>query len=565
MKSSVFLAGCASAFAAMLFSAGCSKEEAKTPEPESGAEAVPAEVAIDDSVLYDLFGEVDGMLAAGETNRANARFTAALDEPAFKDLREPLFSAMVRYFLFTGQFEEAKTNYLNALRTDPEIARPGFDAIYGAYMEKGDTAAALDWARLLATQDIGDDLRMTATDWLLASLARDNRLDEMGKETAAALEKFDPAAFAPVLVRIAQDGISNGKEEVAERIGAAIAASSKKDASELAVAVKTIGVRIDASRQAWQKIADRMPVLVAEIPDIQLHGALQFAVQSARAAKRFDMVDAMCAPVVMDERAADLKLDRTRGFCASEWVGVLFEEGTRDTASFPGRLAKLLQVKLDPRRIYSIYSRRFYEILDDKALIRECMPLVDSLIPLLPDEASQNGLRALQLDAAFLVDDYAVALAILEKGLPEHDQAWHAMATAKVKAHLALQEKRYDDAVKSFREFMNLLPDDDQPDPASDVMYSKWTLLGNNEKRIADIYAEAGNAAESAKSIAAAREWYDKALEANKAGKATEDYIKAQIAALPGDEAKPAEVAPAEATPAETKPAEAKPEAKPAA
>ena len=56
-----------------------------------------------------------------------------------------------------------------------------------------------------------------------------------------------------------------------------------------------------------------------------------------------------------------------------------------------------------------------------------------------------------------------------------------------------------------------------------------------------------------------------KLLEANKAGKATEDYIKAQIAALPGDEAKPAEVAPAEATPAETKPAEANPEAKPAA
>ena len=563
MKSGVFLTGLAGASAVLLFAAGCSRDGAtEEPKTPSESEAVPAEVAIDDSILYDLFGEVDGLLMAGQTNQANARFTAALSDAAFKDLREPLFSSMIRYFLFTGQFDEAKTQYLNALRTDPEIARPGFDAIYGAYLEKGDAAGALEWARLLATQDIGDDLRMTATDWLLSSLARDGQIDEMAAAAATALEAFAPAAFAPVLVRIAHEGISGDKTEVAARLLDAIQASSKKDAPEMVVAVKTVEVRIDAARKEWKKIADRIPELVAEVPDAQLHSALQFAFQTARAAKRYDMVDAMSSPVVMDERAA--KLERTFGLCANEWIGVLFEGDPRDTASFPGRLAKLLQVKLDPRRAYSIYSRRFYEILDDKALIRECMPLVDSLIPLLPDEASQNGLRALQLDAAFLVDDYAAALAILEKGLPERDEAWHKMAIAKVKAHLALQNKQYDVAVKQFREFMDILPDEDQPDPASDVMYGKLTLLGNNEKRIGDIYVEAGNPDEAAKSYATAREWYEKALAANKAGQTTEDYIKAQIAALPGAAAKPVEAAPAvqpaeapAAKPVEAAPAEA--------
>ena len=539
MKSVKFFTGLAGAAVALLVVAGCSKENAKSPEPTVEGEAVPPEVAIDDSILYDLFGEVDGLLMAGQTNQANDRFITSLDKEEFKALRQPLFSAMTRYFLFTGQFDEAKTQYLNALRTDPEIAKPGFDAIYGAYVEKGDAAGALAWARLLATQDIGDDLRMTATDWLLTSLARDGQLDEMAKEATAAVETFAPAAFAPVLVRIAQEEITDDKTDVAERLLGAIQASSKKDAPDMAIAVKTVEVRIDAARREWKKIADRVPALVAEVPDVQLVSALQFALQTARAANRFDMIDAITSPVVMDERAA--ALERTLALCAREWVGVLFDGTPRDTASFPGRLAKLMQVKLDPRRIYSIYSSRFYQILDDQALIRECMPLVDSLIPLLPDEASQNGLRALQLDAAFLVDDFASALAILEKKLPERDEAWHKMATAKVKAHLALQNKQYDDAVKLFRDFMAVLPDEDQPDPSSDVMYSKTTLMGDNEKRLGDIYTTAGKAAEAAACYAAAREWYGKALEANKAGQATADYIQKQLASLPGAEAKPAE------------------------
>ena len=55
---------------------------------------------------------------------------------------------------------------------------------------------------------------------------------------------------------------------------------------------------------------------------------------------------------------------------------------------------------------------------------------------------------------------------------------------------------------------------------------------GNNEKRIGDILTEAGKADEAAKAYAAADEWYTKALEGNKAGKETEDYIKEQRALL---------------------------------
>ena len=106
---------------------------------------------------------------------------------------------------------------------------------------------------------------MTATDWLLSSLARDGQIDEMAAAAATALEAFAPAAFAPVLVRIAHEGISGDKTEVAARLLDAIQASSKKDAPEMIVAVKTVEVRIDAARKEWKKIADRIPELVAEV------------------------------------------------------------------------------------------------------------------------------------------------------------------------------------------------------------------------------------------------------------------------------------------------------------
>lgn len=145
----------------------------------------------------------------------------------------------------------------------------------------------------------------------------------------------------------------------------------------------------------------------------------------------------------------------------------------------------------------------------------------------------QDSLVSYQLDASFLIEDYDRALKILEKGVAERDAAWHKMAITKVKAHKALKDKQYDDAIKYFREFMETLSEEDTTDPVTDVVYSKLTLLGNNEKRIGDIYIEAGRSADAAKAYGAARDWYKKALGANKAGAETEKYIKEQIAALP--------------------------------
>lgn len=534
-KVNLFLTSVA-ASAVVLGTLGCGKSENKAPEIDVSADEIAVlvepDIPIDETPLYDLYQKVDALLMGGDTNAANEAFVTALDDSSLEPFKSPLFNTMIRYFIFTDQIEAAKEQYLNALRTLPEIAEPGFDTIYGAYMSKGDLAGALAWARVLATQDINPDLRMTATDWLIGSLFRNEQFDEMGEEVSKALENFEANRFAPLLARIGQEAIGVGNITVAEKLLGLIDASEKRDEIPYFEMRTTMQIRIDSEKGDWEKIATRMPILLTDVADQPLQQAIGHAFQSARRASRFDMIEKLASAIVHSEQAAER--DRTRSLAAREWIRILFDGDEPDLPSFPTRIDALMKMGLPPRQVYSIYSRHFYDLINDVEVIKACIPLVDQLLPLLADEASQNGLRSYQLDACFLVDDFDRALEILEKGLPERDADWHEMAIVKVKAHKAQQEGRFEDAVGLYRQFMGTIKEEDIADPGSDLTYSQATLMGKNEQRIGDIYGDAGKPDEAAQAYVAARKWYDQALESNKAGEATEAYIRAQIAALPG-------------------------------
>lgn len=514
---------------------GCGPNEkkslAKDISDEEIAEMVTPDIPIDESPLYDLYQKADELLIEGNTNAANALFIDALGDAEFKQLKSPLFNTMIRYFIFTDQIEMAKEQYLNALRTSPEIAKPGFDTIYGAYMSARDFEGALDWARVLATQDIGEDLRMTATDWLIASLFRNGKFDEMDEEIKLAIERFDAVRFAPLLGRVGLEVLVSGNITVAEKMLALIEASSKGDTTSYLEILTTMQVRIDAEKGHWEKILARMPALLSDVKDQPLQQAIGHAFQSARRAKRFDMIEAMASAIVHSEQAADAMY--TRFVAASEWIRVLFDGNEPDLPSFPVRLDTLMNRGVPAQQVYMIYSQHFYALINDPEVLKACIPVVDQLLPMLTDQALQDGLRVYQLDACFIVDDYDRALEILEKGIVKHDEDWHKTAIVKVKAHRAQKEGRYEDAVGFYRQFMGTIKDKNIADPATDVVYSRSTLLGNNEKRIGDIYSEAGKADEAVQAYTAAREWYEQALELNEAGEATADYIRKQIEAIP--------------------------------
>jgi tetratricopeptide (TPR) repeat protein len=83
-----------------------------------------------------------------------------------------------------------------------------------------------------------------------------------------------------------------------------------------------------------------------------------------------------------------------------------------------------------------------------------------------------------------------------------------------VKAHIAQQEGRLDDAVAEYRAFMARIEKDqkDQVDPIAGGRVTWEMILGLNARRIAELLTSAGKADEAAKALAEARGYYEKAL-----------------------------------------------------
>ena len=95
--------------------------------------------------------------------------------------------------------------------------------------------------------------------------------------------------------------------------------------------------------------------------------------------------------------------------------------------------------------------------------------------------------------------------------------------------------------MKRFRKFMQLVVKEDDlgQDPTTGVRYTPEMTLGFNAKRIGDIYADAGRAAEATNAYVEAEGFYLQALSDVDKGSKAYEFVKGELAKVPG--AKPYE------------------------
>ena len=201
-------------------------------------------------------------------------------------------------------------------------------------------------------------------------------------------------------------------------------------------------------------------------------------------------------------------------------------------AALSGRFAELMASGLPADRLYGLWTRYFYDVIGDLGALRSYLDSGRALKKALSDPSDVEMMRVYELDAAFVLSDYDGVLALLDQGIPDHDAPWHEMMRTKVLAHRAEAEGEWAKAAELFTKFVSLLPEEDQTDPTSGVVFTKTLLSANNHKRAGDLWTKAGDAARAAAAYAVARAAYDKALEDNRAGRETADYIEAQRKAL---------------------------------
>lgn len=519
---------------ALVASPGCKR---KAPVENAAATADPSAPEsyqeVPPSPLHDLYIAVDEKLEAGDKEGATAMILAAMDDAKFADHKSELFTTIVRYLLFTEQVDEAKTRFLNMIRTEPELAQPGFDLIYGHYVQQGDAAATLAWVRELMLQPLVPEMKRPAYEWLLVGLLDAGEAEELVAKLPGFAEEFPVDDVAQVSQRLCASARQAEKYDLLDQLVGVLAASGKAREPAMANVILSSRLLGLAGRGDWAGVVAAFPPAMETLPDADLQSLLANVAGTARKAGKADVVESL-AETLLKSPAVEGKAG-TRNVAAREWVNAAVTLG--HPTLVPERLAALIAFKIPPKQVYSNLSRHFYELANDPATVKAMLVQAEVLSPLLEEDSSRNALNALMLDGAFLVEDYTRALTLLEKGIADRDEAWHTMAKTKVLAHKALQDKDVDGAVKQFRAFMEIIAksEEDSPDPVSNIVHTRGMILGRNAKRIGEIYRDAGRADEAAKAFAEAKDLYAKALADNKAGEETEKLIREEMAALPAD------------------------------
>jgi hypothetical protein len=189
------------------------------------------------------------------------------------------------------------------------------------------------------------------------------------------------------------------------------------------------------------------------------------------------------------------------------------------------RLDALLDAKVSPIQVGNLFDRYFYEMVADPDIIRRLCTIGERIIAVCTDESTVNNVKVKVLDGAFIVENYDLAVHMLEQGIPGKDKAWHDMSLPKVKAHRAMVQKKPREAVQYFREFMNTWINSKQEeefDPTSGIAYSREWILGRNANRIAGILDSIPDTVEADKARAEAKAYFKIAIQkASKDAEAT--------------------------------------------
>lgn len=228
-----------------------------------------------------------------------------------------------------------------------------------------------------------------------------------------------------------------------------------------------------------------------------------------------------------------------REAAARHWIRMV-----RDRKDVPGMGARLISLRdkgfaegFIANQMDGIYSE-FLGAGDAKAMA-PVYGMFDAMMKESKDLNFKKRAAGYLLDMGFFLEKYAESLALVESDLFKDDErVMTGVLAAKIKAHLALQQGRVDEAVQHFREFMGLISKqmvEREMDPLDGTWVTGDMVMGLNSRRIGDILAKAGRAEEAARAYGEARAHYEKALIAFPDKESRENKkIQASLADIPG-------------------------------
>lgn len=452
--------------------------------------------------IDNLFASIQDLQAKGQLTEALALTETGLKNNRYAPQKARFFGQKIDLLLALDKDAAAADFVIAAWKTEPALAKSVFGKLYNYYLLKNSLAAALTWCKRLL--DLGSalpaDLRNQVLGWRLNScltMADQNAAKESIDDIVRLMKAEEGS---PLLLQALGGLIDAGQHALA---AAMISHISTKNPDEPAYQqlVAVLNIRHVLATGNWTQYPEALKACVAKLPDDQLLKLTRQIFGTLQKNNRKDLVEKSSETIIFSATAKTNSVN----LASRLWV----ESGiANDKKLLPERLDALLRAKVSPVQVGNLFDRYFYEMVNDLDIIRSLCSLGERILTICNDETTVNNLKVKILDGAFIVENFDLAVQMLEQGIPGKDKLWHDMSLPKVKAHRALAQKNPREAVKYFREFMNCWinsKQEEEYDPTSGIAYSREWILGRNANRIANILdsipdkAEADKAREEAK------------------------------------------------------------------
>lgn len=470
------------------------------------AEKIAAREAQLNQEIEATFERVQTLRAEDKTADALKLLDQAIANRKYAAHKSRFFTEKIQTLLAQNNDTAARNAVLDAWKREPDCARAVFGSIHSHLKQASRHADARVWCKSLldASTKLPAELREQALGW---------QLD-------AAMALADPEiAKADIDTLLAGLAPAKAEATLSRTLGALIDASQHPFAAALIRHLEgkavfpdmlaTLSLRNALGAKEWDALPAAFDTCVARLPDDQLYKLSRTFFSTLQKNGKTGIMEQTSEKTVFGAKDKPNSVN----LASRVWMecGV-----SADKNVLPTRLEALLNADISPVQVGNLYDQYFYAMTEHPDIIGKLCTLGERIIAVCPDTNTVNAVKVKVLDGAFIIENYDLAVTMLEKGIPGKDKIWHDMSIPKVKAHRAMAKNQPREAAGFFRAFMDAwiaTEQEEEFDPVNGIAYSREWILGRNAKRIADLFESIHDKAEADKALAEAKAYFATALE----------------------------------------------------
>ena len=472
------------------------------------AEKKAAQEAQLNQEIESTFEQVQMLRGEDKNAEALALLDKALANRKYAAHKPRFFSEKIQTLLAQSNDASAREAILAAWKREPDCARAVFGTVQSHLKQTSRHADIRAWCKSLldASVKLPGELRDQALGWQLDAAIALADPETAKADIDALLAALDPAKAEATLSRVLGAQVDASQHPFA---AALLRHLEGKQPAVFPDLLATLSLRNALGAKEWDKLPAAFDTCVARLPDDQLYKLSRTFFSTLQKNGKADIMEQT------SEKAVFSAKDKTNSlnFASRVWMecGV-----SADKNALPVRLEALLNADISPVQVGNLYDQYFYAMTEHPGIIGKLCALGERIIAACPDTNIVNAVKVKVLDGAFIIENYDLAVTLLEKGIPGKDKVWHDMSIPKVKAHRAMAKNQPREAAGFFRAFMNAwiaTEQEEEFDPVNGIAYSREWILGRNAKRIADLFESIPDKAEADKALAEAVAYFKTALE----------------------------------------------------